>query len=97
VLGSTELAPPTIVVGDFNEWTRGVASRLMAGRYQSVETRLHLHRRRTYPGVLPILHLDHFYFDERLELLNAQLVRNRLALIASDHLPIVGEFRMKAK
>jgi endonuclease/exonuclease/phosphatase family metal-dependent hydrolase len=95
VLGSVELAAPTIVVGDFNEWTRGVASRLMAGRYQSVETRLHLRRRRTYPGVLPMFHLDHFYFDERLKLVSASLARNRLALVASDHLPIVAEFRAK--
>ncbi len=93
VLGSKDLKWPTIVVGDFNEWTRGLATRLMSRRYGSVEARLHLQRRRTYPGVLPLFHLDHFYFDQRLELVKAELVKTRLALVASDHLPIVAEFR----
>ncbi|MGZ4789150.1 MAG: endonuclease/exonuclease/phosphatase family protein, partial [Terriglobales bacterium] len=62
----------------------------------SVEARLHLQRRRTYPGVLPVFHLDHYYFDERLELVTAQLLRTKLALVASDHLPIFAEFRMRA-
>ena len=93
VLGSKELKWPTIVVGDFNEWTRGLATRLMSKQYGSVQARLHLRRRRTYPGVLPVFHLDHFYFDKRLELVKAELVRTKLALVASDHLPIVAEFR----
>jgi endonuclease/exonuclease/phosphatase family metal-dependent hydrolase len=94
VLGSKELKWPAIVVGDFNEWTRGLASRLMSRQYSSVEARLHLQRRRTYPGVLPLFHLDHFYFDQRLELVAASLVRTKLALAASDHLPIIAEFRI---
>jgi endonuclease/exonuclease/phosphatase family metal-dependent hydrolase len=97
VLGSTELKHPTIVVGDFNEWTRGLASRLMSTHYRSMESRLHLKRRKTYPGVLPIFHLDHFYFDERLELVSAELVRNKLTLKASDHLPIAAEFKTSTK
>lgn len=97
VLGSTDLKHPTIVVGDFNEWTRGLASRLMSRHYRSVESRLHLKRRNTYPGILPLFHLDHFYFDNRLELLSAELVRSRLALKASDHLPIVAEFKVSKK
>ncbi|HVZ17498.1 MAG TPA: endonuclease/exonuclease/phosphatase family protein [Terriglobales bacterium] len=94
VLGSKELNWPTIVVGDFNEWTHGLATRLMKKQYGSVEARLHLQRRRTYPGVLPVFHLDHFYFDKKLEIVNAELVKTRLSLVASDHLPIVAEFKM---
>jgi endonuclease/exonuclease/phosphatase family metal-dependent hydrolase len=92
VLKSAELKHPSIVLGDFNEWTRGLASRLMSTHFKSVEARLHLKRRKTYPGVLPLLNLDHFYFDERLELLSAELVRTKQAKVASDHLPIVAEF-----
>ena len=95
VLKSAELKHPAIVVGDFNEWTRGLASRLMSTHFNSVEARLHLKRRKTYPGVLPLLNLDHFYFDDRLELVSAELVRTPLAKVASDHLPIVAEFRIK--
>jgi endonuclease/exonuclease/phosphatase family metal-dependent hydrolase len=97
VLGAKELEHPTIVVGDFNEWTRGLATRLMSSHYRSVESRLHLKRRKTYPGVLPLLNLDHFYFDERLQLVSAELVRNKLTLKASDHLPILAEFKVSTK
>lgn len=95
VLKSAELRWPSIVVGDFNEWTRGLATRLMSTHFKSVDARLHLKRRKTYPGVLPLLNLDHFYHDERLELLKAELVRTKLALVASDHLPILAEFTVK--
>lgn len=97
VLGSEELKSPTIVVGDFNEWTRGLATRLMSTHYRSVESRLHLKRRKTYPGIMPLLNLDHFYFDERLDLVSAELVRNSLTLKASDHLPIMAEFKTSEK
>jgi endonuclease/exonuclease/phosphatase family metal-dependent hydrolase len=97
VLGSKELKDPTIVIGDFNEWTRGLASRLMRTHFHSLEAQLHLKRRRTYPGVLPIFHLDHFYFDQRLQLVSAKLVKTKLALVASDHLPIVAEFEFKCR
>jgi len=93
VLDGAELAGPRIVVGDFNEWTRGVATRLMSGQFQSVDRRA-FRLRRTYPGLLPLLHLDHFYYDKHLVLENFKLMRTRLTLVASDHLPLIGEFRL---
>jgi len=94
VLGGGELHGRVVVVGDFNEWTRGLASRLMGERYCSVDLRKHTRRRRSYPGVAPLLHLDHFYFDQGLRLERFALHRSRTALLASDHLPMVGEFRL---
>ena len=92
VLKSPALAGPRVVVGDFNEWTRGLASRLMAGEFDSVDLRLHTGRRRSYPALLPVLHLDHFYFDRHLKLRTFKLHRTRQSLLASDHLPMVAEF-----
>lgn len=92
ILGSTEYRGPRIVVGDFNEWTRGLASRLMKDAFEAVELGKFLRRARTYPGVFPVLHLDHFYYDRRLSLRNFRVYRNRKTLIASDHLPMVAEF-----
>ena len=95
VLKGIECRGPRIVVGDFNEWTRGLASRLMGDAFEVVEPRAFLPHARTYPGVLPLLHLDHFYYDEELSLRNFRLHRSRKALIASDHLPLVAEFETK--
>ena len=86
---------PRIVLGDFNEWTHGLTSRLLKTHFHSHDLREMMNRRRTYPGVLPFLHLDHIYYDNGLEMTNAFLHRSRLALIASDHLPLVADFRVK--
>ncbi len=95
VLNNRALRGPRVVVGDFNEWTRGLATRLMGSTFKSVDLRL-LGRRRTYPGLFPVFHLDHFYYDHALRLAAFQLHRSRLALIASDHLPLVAEFELAA-
>jgi endonuclease/exonuclease/phosphatase family metal-dependent hydrolase len=81
-----------IVVGDFNEWTRGLASRLMGSDFKCAEPRSFMRYGRTYPGILPFMHLDHFYFDPALRLVKLKLHRTATALVASDHLPLVAEF-----
>lgn len=96
VLRQPELSGPRVVVGDFNEWTHGLASRLLSEELVSPDVRRHLRRRRTYPGPLPFLHLDHVYHDPALELERLTLHRSRTALVASDHLPLVADFKLKA-
>jgi endonuclease/exonuclease/phosphatase family metal-dependent hydrolase len=97
VLLSPALKHPRLVLGDFNEWTRGLVSRMLQQEFESVDIQLHLNRRRTYPGVLPLMHLDHMYFDRDLVLEEFLLHRSRMALVASDHLPLVAEFRVGGK
>ena len=94
VLQREEYRGPRIVVGDFNEWTRGLASRMMADAFEEIKPGKFLRYARTYPGILPVFHLDHFYYDKRLTLQRFHLHRSRTALIASDHLPIVAEFEL---
>lgn len=92
VLHNEELHGHRIVLGDFNEWTRGLTSRMLSENFNSVDIRRFLKRPRTYPGVLPLVHLDHIYFEQGLELVDLKLYRTRTSLIASDHLPLVAEF-----
>jgi endonuclease/exonuclease/phosphatase family metal-dependent hydrolase len=96
ILQNRELYGARIVLGDFNEWTRGLTSRLLSAHFQSVDVRAHLRRSRTYPGLVPFLHLDHIYFDPALQMERLALHRSRTALIASDHLPLVADFRLDA-
>ena len=93
ILHDRELTGAKIVLGDFNEWTTGLATRLLGAHLRSVDVKKHLRRRRTYPGFLPILHLDHIYYDGPLELENLTLHRTRTSLLASDHLPLVADFK----
>lgn len=92
LLADAAIQWPRIVLGDFNEWTAGLATKLLRSHMQSVDVGTYLRRTRTYPGVLPFLHLDHIYYDPVLRLEKLTLCRTRKALIASDHLPLIGEF-----
>jgi endonuclease/exonuclease/phosphatase family metal-dependent hydrolase len=83
-----------LVLGDFNEWMRGLTTRLLSSRLKSVNLGDYLKRRRTYPGLFPILHLDHIYYAGRIEVLQVELPRTRLSLVASDHLPLVADVRV---
>jgi endonuclease/exonuclease/phosphatase family metal-dependent hydrolase len=46
---------------------------------------------------LPLLQLDHIYFDPHLEAERAWFHVNARTLVASDHLPLVAEFRFRGK
>jgi endonuclease/exonuclease/phosphatase family metal-dependent hydrolase len=95
ILNNEDLSGARIMLGDFNEWTRGLTTRLLGAHLTSADIRLHLQRAKTYPGVFPFLHLDHIYFDDSLDLQRITLHRSRAALVASDHLPLVADFRMQ--
>ena len=95
MLTDRRVGTPKIVLGDFNEWMRGRATAMLSERLRSVDLRAHLKRRRTYPGVFPVLHLDHIYYDGEVEVTHVELPRTRLALIASDHLPLVADVRIQ--
>jgi endonuclease/exonuclease/phosphatase family metal-dependent hydrolase len=82
---------PKLVLGDFNEWTRGLATTLLSERLNSIDLGTHLRRRRTYPGLFPVFHLDHIYYAGPVEIRRIELPRTRLSLVASDHLPLVAD------
>ena len=88
------VAGPKLVLGDFNEWMRGLATSLLSEKLNSVDLRNYLRRRRTYPGLFPVLHLDHIYYEGRIEVVRIELPRTRLSLVASDHLPLVADVRI---
>ncbi len=92
VLASTQFQRHRLVVGDFNEWTRGLASRLLSEHLQSADVVVHLKRGMTYPGMAPFLHLDHVYYDPDFQLRDMHLYKTKLSLMASDHLPLIATF-----
>jgi endonuclease/exonuclease/phosphatase family metal-dependent hydrolase len=94
IVSDRHVTGPKLVLGDFNEWMRGLVTTLLSARLNSVDLRNFLRRRRTYPGVFPLLHLDHIYYAGRLEVVGVELPRTRLALVASDHLPLVADIRV---
>jgi endonuclease/exonuclease/phosphatase family metal-dependent hydrolase len=93
-VADSRLPGPRIVLGDFNEWIRGLTTSLLSKNLKSVDLREHMRRRRTYPGVFPMLHLDHIYYLGDLDVVRVWLPRTRLSLVASDHLPLVADVEL---
>jgi len=85
---------PKMLFGDFNEWSRPLATDILAKRLRSIDLFPYLKRRRTYPGFFPLLHLDHIYYQGAIEVREIFLPKTRLAKVASDHLPLVADLRV---
>ena len=94
ILSQLGLSGPRLIVGDFNEWTRGLCTNLMGAQFAVADLKRFARSARSYPGILPMMNLDHIYFDRTLELKSLELFRSRTAVIASDHLPLVAEFKL---
>ena len=97
IVSDRHVTGPKLVLGDFNEWMRGLATSLLNEKLSSVDLRDFLRRKRTqrtYPGLFPILHLDRIYYAGRVEVVAVELPRTRLSLVASDHLPLVADVRL---
>ncbi len=85
-----------VVLGDFNEWSRGLVTELLSAHLQTVDLRPHFRRLPSYPTFLPFMHLDHIYFDKLVSLKHFAMDRRRTTMIASDHLPLVADFEITA-
>jgi len=94
IVADRHVGGPKIVLGDFNEWMRGLTTSLLSDRLKSVDLKEYMRRGRTYPGLFPILHLDHIYYAGRLEIVHVELERTRKSLVASDHLPLIADVRV---
>jgi endonuclease/exonuclease/phosphatase family metal-dependent hydrolase len=94
LLRAIDISGPRIILGDFNEWTHGLVTRTLLAEFHLTDLRRHLARTRSYPAILPVLNLDHIYFDGQLEIEKAWFHRTSLSLLASDHLPLVADFKI---
>ena len=88
---------PKILLGDFNEWRKGPATRLLSEKFKSLDLLPFLKWGRTYPGIFPIFHIDHIYYHGQLEILKVEVPRTWRSLIASDHMPLLASLRVQRR
>lgn len=88
---------PKVVLGDFNEWKKGVVTKLLSERFMSLDLTSCLRWRRTYPGIIPLLHLDHIYYEGAVSMVDVKVSRRLPILLASDHIPILVELKIIAE
>jgi len=86
-------ASPTLIVGDFNDWsnTLGSAALTEHGFHEATKPST---RFRSFPAFLPLLALDKAFARGGICTTDARLVRTPSARRASDHLPLVIDFRL---
>ena len=94
IVHDVRIDPPKILLGDFNEWSRGFATAALLTKLEAIDLSVHLKRKRTYPGLLPLLHLDHIYYEGAVEIAGVEIPRTRKSLMASDHLPFLAELKV---
>ncbi len=93
ILDRRRLPGPRLLLGDFNEWFNGHASRLLRAEFGHP-----CGRRRsacTHPSVLPVFPLDRIYHDPMMRVERVAVHRSRLARVASDHLPTYADLRLE--
>jgi endonuclease/exonuclease/phosphatase family metal-dependent hydrolase len=79
---------PTIVMGDFNDWFWVGSVRGALAANFPVRT-----RRRTFPGIWPLLKLDRIYAGNSIGLVSDFV--DRAASGLSDHLPVIADFTLR--
>jgi endonuclease/exonuclease/phosphatase family metal-dependent hydrolase len=96
-LGDPRCQDPVLLVGDFNATPRSRGYRRLASHFRDGQLAPGTGSpRATFPAYLPVLRIDHVFASQSVKLLNAEVVRTPLARVASDHLPLVVEFRLTA-
>jgi endonuclease/exonuclease/phosphatase family metal-dependent hydrolase len=95
---SVDPETPVLVAGDFNDWRSllqstftngfgfGCATERRRGPYRCIPT---------YPAFSPQGGLDRIYHRGPLQLVSVHSCRMQIARVASDHLPVLAEFRVE--
>jgi endonuclease/exonuclease/phosphatase family metal-dependent hydrolase len=84
---------PTLIAGDYNDWR----NRLAIGdleRHGFAQVTAPPSHFRSFPAFLAVGSLDKVFCRGPIVIHNAAVVRNKIARRASDHLPLVVDFRI---
>ena len=93
-LGHPDCRDPVILLGDFNARRRSIVYRMFAARLRDAQLVLHKRARRTFPARMPMLRIDHISCSRSVDVLGVEVPRSQLVRTASDHLPLVMDFRI---
>jgi endonuclease/exonuclease/phosphatase family metal-dependent hydrolase len=93
-LGHPDCRDPVILLGDFNVRRQSVVYRMFTAKLRDAQLVLHKRARRTFPARMPMLRIDHIFCSRSVDVLGVEVPRSRLVRTASDHLPLVMDFRI---
>ncbi len=84
---------PTIIAGDFNDW-RNQLARAVFSHHEFEQATAPPSRYRSFPAYMPVASLDKAFVRGELLVKHVRVVKNRVAHVASDHLPLVVDFHI---
>lgn len=88
----SELSQPFIVGGDFNDvWAEHGRKLMFPLGFQCA-----VGKAKTFPAALPVRSLDAIYYRGDLKLMDSFSGRIKLTRQASDHLPVIADFKLAA-
>lgn len=94
-LGHAACREPVILLGDFNASPRSRAYRHLAACLHDAQATLSVQRAKpTFPSRMPILRIDHAFVSRSIHVVRVESLRSPMARVASDHLPLMVEFRV---
>ena len=88
------VAGPKIILGDFNEWMRGLATKTLSALFESIDIYAAPETPPHVPGDLPRPPSRSHLLRRTGRGPRLELTRSRMALMASDHLPLVADLRI---
>lgn len=98
-LGHEDCRDPVILIGDFNATSRYAAYAALAGRLRDAQFDLRRKGLRrttpTFPSRFPVLRIDHMFVSPGIEVTDISAPNGPLARAASDHLPLVADFKLR--
>jgi endonuclease/exonuclease/phosphatase family metal-dependent hydrolase len=88
---------PAILLGDFNATSRHAAYRKIATRLTDAKRVVRRGPLATFPARLPMIRIDHVFVSRSVQVTGVHAPRNRLTREASDHLPLIVDFRVESR
>lgn len=90
-LKRTHHSTPIILGGDYNDVWDTLGKKCMEpARFRSVS-----HKINTFPAIMPVRQLDRIYYKGELVFLHSFPGHSDLARQASDHLPLIADFKLE--
>ena len=94
-MAHADCTDPAILLGDFNATPQHGAYRRIAGRLRDAQAGRVRGRLRTFPSRFPMLRIDHVFISRSIHVTGVHAPRNALTRAASDHLPLLVDFRIE--
>lgn len=85
---------PKVLLGDFNNWWPVKSAKLVAEHFHNACMVTGHKRLRTFGHPFSVLCLDYIYASRDLKVVSCEVVKNPLALVASDHRPLMCSVEM---